>query len=314
VAIKNKNASFKTNNYTITQSTSAIKKAPNTKKVSTESLRVLNYKMNQAAAEIAFKSLELVKLSNAKLRASLIPFGKDVKDKIASVETSNTYSIETFGGPLFLNANGSSLDNRLDENKKTSNVSFTYGVAINYNLSERSSLKFGVAKTELTHITQDVTSTNNDGSVIALNNILGLTLDFNALETLNTNNSLGAGNTISLRQELSYVEIPLEMSYKVISKKIGVGVFGGVSILTLNDHKVFIESSNGYSTFIGRANNLNKVNLSFNTGATFSTTLFNRTRLNLRPTVRYYFKTIEKTNLKFNPFSYGVSVGLSYSF
>lgn len=334
--LKNKNttSTFNTNNSSNKQSTVGTKtnsKSPKSYKkqslVSTttnlkstkssntyRTLPTLNNSIEGTTSLTVFNSLGMVDLSNAKITTSLIPFGNDTKDKIASIETDNNYSIETFGGPLFLSANGSSLDNRLDENKKTTNVSFTYGAAINYNLSEKSSIRFGVANTELTHITENVTSTNTEGNVISLNNIVGLTIDFNALETLNATNLLGSETTISLRQELSYLEIPVEINYQVISKKIALDVFGGVSLLSLNDNRVFVESSNGYSTFIGRANNLNKVNLSFNTGATISTKLFNKTDLNIRPTVRYYFKTIGKRTLNFNPFSYGISLGLRYSF
>ena len=257
----------------------------------------------------------LIALDDLKIKLDLIPFSNESDEKSETVAAKQNYSIETFGGPLLFSApSNSSLDNQLNTNKKSGNVSFNYGAAIRFKLSKRTSIKIGIAKTDLVYVTESVASTNEDGSIISLNNILGLDLDFAALDSINNNNVLGGNAAVDLRQEYSYLEVPIEMDYRLVDKKINIDVFGGLSLLALTNNTIYAQSANSNKINIGKANNLNKLNLSLNTGTNFSTQLFENIDLNLRPTFKYYFKTVGKSNIKFNPFTFGINVGLSYSF
>ncbi len=71
-----------------------------------------------------------------------------------------------------------------------------------------------------------------------------------------------------LNQEIGLIEVPLELSYKLINKKFGIDVIGGVSTLFLSENNVSLVS-NGQEMSIGSANNLNNIHFSSNVGLGF---------------------------------------------
>lgn len=72
----------------------------------------------------------------------------------------------------------------------------------------------------------------------------------------------------SLNQKTGYIEVPVEMTYKLLDKKFGIDVIGGFSTLFLNNNEVSLESS-GLNMNIGEANNLNAMHFSTNVGVGF---------------------------------------------
>jgi hypothetical protein len=116
-----------------------------------------------------------------------------------------------------------------------------------------------------------------------------------------------------LNQRMGFVEIPVELSYKLIDKKFGVHIIGGMSTLFLNDNEVSVVS-NGMTTVIGEANNLNKVHFSSNVGLGFKYSFWKSFEANFEPTFKYQLNTFSNSEGGFKPYIIGLYSGLSFKF
>ena len=116
-----------------------------------------------------------------------------------------------------------------------------------------------------------------------------------------------------LSQQMSYMEVPVEVSYKLLDRKFGIQFITGVSTLFLNDNKVSV-MSNGLSTTVGEANNLNKVHFSTNIGLGFKYSFWKSFEANFEPTFKYQINTFNENSGGFKPYIIGLYSGLSYKF
>ena len=133
------------------------------------------------------------------------------------------------------------------------------------------------------------------------------------LSSKNASSLLKASNT-SINQSLGYIEVPLELQYAVLSNKFGVNVIGGFSSLFLNNNEVFSEAQDGNRTFLGEANNINKVSYSANFGLGLNYQVTKKIDLNLEPMLKYQINTFNNTSGDFQPFFVGVYTGLAIKF
>jgi hypothetical protein len=107
--------------------------------------------------------------------------------------------------------------------------------------------------------------------------------------------------------------VPVELNYAVVDRKFGVHIIGGFSSLFLVDNAVSLES-NGKTTEIGEANNINDLNFSTNIGFGLDYNISPKVQLNLEPMFKYQLKTFSDTSGSFQPFSLGVYSGLNFRF
>jgi hypothetical protein len=119
--------------------------------------------------------------------------------------------------------------------------------------------------------------------------------------------------TGSLEQRFGFIEIPLEVEYRVIDKKLGVNLSGGFSTLLLNENEISADI-NGQSTLIGEANNFNNTSFSANFGVGVDYRLSEKININLEPKFKYQLNTFNNTSGDFKPFFIGVYTGLSFKF
>jgi len=70
-----------------------------------------------------------------------------------------------------------------------------------------------------------------------------------------------------LQQQINYIEIPLELTYRVVNKRFGTSLIGGIStfILSQNNNEIFFNQAEN-SSLIGTSNNLNTTSFSGNFG------------------------------------------------
>ena len=128
-----------------------------------------------------------------------------------------------------------------------------------------------------------------------------------APETFNT---LVSGD---LDQRFGFIEVPLELEYKLVNKKFGVNVIGGFSTFFLNENEIFADID-GASTLIGEANNINGTSFSANFGLGLDYNLSKQWNINLEPQFKYQINTFNNTSGDFRPFFIGVYTGLSFKF
>ena len=231
--------------------------------------------------------------------------------------------------PVFFSslAQGSPIHSSFENNSKSGNVNFSYGVAVSYNISKKLQLRSGIHKVDYGYDTNDVSfssslnaatnslidnidySLNSKNLVVKSNLSSRQAVSSNAMDVSATDPTLD-GRMI---QEFGYLEIPLELTYAVINKKIGVNVIGGISSLFLTNNSVILESD-GIATQMGEANNINDLNLSTNIGIGISYRVGNNMQVNLEPMFKYQLNTFSNATGNFQPYSLGVYSGLNFKF
>jgi hypothetical protein len=118
----------------------------------------------------------------------------------------------------------------------------------------------------------------------------------------------------SIRQNFSYLELPVVLRYKLIDKKIDFNVIGGLSYNMLVNNSVFtMVDGSRYS--IGKTEGLNHISLSSSLGMGMEYNFSEKLSLNLEPTFRYYLNPYNKvTGSTIHPYSFGIFSGVSYKF
>ena len=117
----------------------------------------------------------------------------------------------------------------------------------------------------------------------------------------------------TLKQEINFVEIPVELSYKIIDKKFGIELIGGMSTLFLTENNVSLVSA-GQEMIIGKANNLNEIHFSSNVGLGFKYNFWGNFNANFQPMFKYQINTFNNDSRDFKPYFIGLYSGISFSF
>ena len=112
---------------------------------------------------------------------------------------------------------------------------------------------------------------------------------------------------------MGFIEMPFELSYTLLNRKLGVEVLGGFSTLFLNKNEIFLRTD-GLNTKIGTANNLNDIHFSTNLGIGIQYKLFKNFDARLEPTFKYQLNTFSNGSNEFRPYIFGVYSGVSYRF
>lgn len=255
--------------------------------------------------------------STNELEAILAQKEKDKKKKNTS--ETNRWQITSAIAPIFFGStsNDSPVDAKYNSNSKTYENSMSYGVGLQYNLTKKLAIRAGINKLDLDYATNDVAfleNTQNVESLVAVSE--ENTLQFVANGANPVDGFTLASNTVNngtLRQQFGYYEIPFELSYAVIDKKIKVNVITGLSTLFLDENTISLMSPK-YNMALGEANNVNKVNFSTNVGLGINYNLYKSFYLNLDSILKYQMNTFNSNSGDFNPYIIGLYSGISYKF
>jgi hypothetical protein len=118
----------------------------------------------------------------------------------------------------------------------------------------------------------------------------------------------------TIRQNFSYLELPVVVRYKIIDKLIDFNLIGGLSYNMLLDNTVST-MANGVKYSIGKTEGLNPISLSSSIGMGMEYNFSNKLSLNLEPTFRYYLNPFYQTiGSQAHTYSFGIFTGLSYKF
>lgn len=125
--------------------------------------------------------------------------------------------------------------------------------------------------------------------------------------------SLQPVNT-SLNQNLSYLEFPVLLRYKIVDKTLGINLIGGLSYNLLVRNEV-TTTLNGNNYPVGDTRGLNPLSLSSSLGMGMEYNITSKLSLNLEPTFRYYLNPFTVTTGTYvHPYSFGIFSGVSYKF
>lgn len=236
--------------------------------------------------------------------------------KTDSAKTRRKFYVDAFASPTLYGtfSNGSILDKTLDSLPKNSEMKFSYGIGLTYDLTERLSVRIGVRKINISYITKNAYfSMGPEGNA---NNYSGI--DYYPNVSNQTIIMASAGEQqmewpkLDITQKLSYIEIPFEIKYKFIARKLAIKSSFGFSYLMLSENKISIVTLNGFSQEIGKTRNLSNSSFSANLGMEFEYPLFKNTSLFMEPMFNYQLKASSGGNYK--PYIFGINTGIRYSF
>jgi hypothetical protein len=117
-----------------------------------------------------------------------------------------------------------------------------------------------------------------------------------------------------LQQDIGFIEIPIQATYKLIAKKVNVGLTGGISTNILVGNKAVL-SVNGAGISSGETANMRGVVYSGAVGLEVGYEITNRIVLTVEPRLKQYINSLSTNkSVDFKPSQLEVVTGLSYSF
>jgi len=250
---------------------------------------------------------------------------KEENEKALADNTkTNKWNVKPQLAPVFYNSlsHGSPIDGQFASNSKSYENDLSYGVGVNYAVSKKITIRSGVNTLNLNYATQGVefyASLNKQTSNIAARSNANIVVQ-NQGSVTPTPNALFASQLPtgtfngSMLQKTGYVEVPVEMAYALLDKKFGIDVIGGVSTLFLNENNISVVSTQGYSTNVGKAQNLNDIHFSTNIGIGFKYRFFKSFEANFEPMFKYQISTFSRDAGNFKPYFIGLYSGVSFSF
>ncbi|REE08421.1 hypothetical protein DFQ09_107100 [Winogradskyella pacifica] len=269
----------------------------------------------------------IVKIPEQQSIENAIAENNKIIDKEAKEDEQNKWSIAPNVAPVYFNSfgKGSSLDQQFNKNNKSSDVNISYGIAGSYSVSKKLKIRAGVNRVQLNQTTSDVfaytgTETASRGLDASFSNISfnsdAQPVSFMSAKLMNMSSTPELFNTQvigEIDQRFGFIEIPLELEYRLLDTKFGINVIGGFSTFFLSENEIYADI-NGSTTSIGEANNINDTSFSANFGLGMDYTLSKQWNLNLEPTFKYQINTFNNTTGDFKPFFIGVYTGLSFKF
>ena len=251
---------------------------------------------------------------------------EDINEKEEETKL-NRWSISPNVAPVYFSSfgQGSSIHSQFNQNSKDSDINMSYGINGSYAINDRLKVRAGIHRVDLSYSTNNVlVFTGADaqarGSSSQIENISfrgnEQALSIISSETLNRSSIPELVNTKfegALDQRLGFVEVPVEMEYRLLDKKLGVNLIGGFSTFFLNKNEIYADIE-GNSTLIGEANNVNSTSYSANFGVGIDYGISKQFNIHLEPTFKYQINTFNNTTGDFQPFFIGVYTGLSFKF
>jgi len=314
-------AFFEKTNATTTKNTKVITDNDSiTKQDSKSKVVVLDEIITQDSTlvvKIANEKNPLVELLEAK------EAGKNESEK---EEKQSKWAISTNASPVYFNslAEGSSIDEQFNSNSKNYTTTLSYGLTGTYVVNNKLSLRTGVNSINLSYKTNDVvfetrirgaqdnvptiSRNQNASQMIFSSKINDNEQFFGDVENVVLKNNIGA-----LRQNISYIEVPLELSYKLLDRKFEVELIGGMSTLFLNQNSISLVT-NGLEMEVGSANNLNNIHFSSNVGLGFKYSFWKSFNANFQPMFKYQINTFSENSGNFRPYFIGLYTGVGFSF
>ena len=254
------------------------------------------------------------------------------------VKNNGRWSIKAEFAPVFNNQaqNSSQGGNLMYTNSQsykpqetTTENTFSGGMVAGYKVSKRLIIKSGFAYNNIRQTTKNVDFMGvNTIYNVAYNATLASTpagqvnLDKMVNERtsaiLNSDASLNYASKSSvenvLKQDIGFIEIPLQATYKLIDKKIAVGLTGGISTNILVGNKAIL-SENGENISTGETSNMRNVVYSGSIGFEVGYEITNRITLTVEPRLKHFINSISSSkSVNYKPSQMAIVTGLTYSF
>lgn len=274
------------------------------------------------SASIIVPENELEKLLQEKLNGK----DGDEEEELLAESDNLKWNIRPQMAPVFYNSlsQGSPIDSQFASNSKSYDNNMSYGVGIDYNITDRLAIRSGVNAVNLSYETRGVEFYPAMTKPAVASRNIGENSNLVVQSEASITSSPGPddfASTTSIQsfkgsmvQEMGYIEVPVELSYALLNKKFGIDVIGGVSTLFLNNNDVRVVTEQGYSSNLGEAKNINNVNFSTNIGIGFKYKFLKSFKASFEPMFKYQVNTFSENSGNFKPYFIGLYSGISFSF
>jgi len=243
---------------------------------------------------------------------------------------SYRWIISSASGPVLADTfGGSSIHPSFSDNPKNPGINLSYGVNVGYRITERLTLRSGLHNSVMNYSTGDITytvttqnetastqigSTGNSTSIIVYDRFNPADLS----EVDDVRKEFAGGSQTSafdgeINQRLSYAEVPVEMSYRLMDSKFRLSVIGGFSTLFIQENEIIITDGDNRVS-LGQDPTFNDLNFSLNTGLGVAYDLTEYLGLRVEPQFKYQLRAQNNNQADFRPFTIGLQTGLFYRF
>lgn len=253
------------------------------------------------------------KLNTAKIADSLNKL-YNREEKISDKKKRDTIPfkkiyVHAFAGPMqfALPKSGTYIDNSLQDNAASSKTSFAYGAYLGYNITRRLSVRIGAIKTKSELATNNVTIQNTNLRGIEYNEGMS-----NAAVTEQLANGMNEGlptAVVTVRNNFEFIEIPIELTYRLYEGKFGIGLLGGYVTRYTKENKVFAANEIG-SLEVGKMKKLEDANTGVSFGGSFHYKIMPNLQLNIEPVYKYFFNKDQFLRQH----TYSIQAGLRFDF
>lgn len=207
--------------------------------------------------------------------------------------------------------------------------SFSGGMIVGFKVGKRVVVKSGIVYNNIRQMTRNV-------------NLLGVNPEYNVpgnatlastptgqvslskmtvtrvATVLNSNSQFDNSATYSvkneLRQNIEFIEIPVQATYKLIDKKFIVGLTGAISTNFLVGNKAIL-SGNGVKITDGETTNMRNIVYSGAIGFEMGYEINNRITLTVEPRIKHYISSLSSSKSNnYKPGQLEIVTGLSYCF
>ncbi|WP_026913600.1 hypothetical protein [Christiangramia portivictoriae] len=239
--------------------------------------------------------------------------------------------LSTFAAPVFYTnlGDGNILSNQFSNNSTNTEVTFSYGVKLAYDIAKNVKIRTGISKVNMSQNIANVSyspTAMNPGfnNINSLEDNIEIRTDAPApesgLPSFGGNSDGSTGSVISpsvftpgeINQQFGFIEVPLEVEYALIDERFGLNLIGGASGLFLDQNSVDLVTSES-RTKLGTASNINKTSLSTNVGIGVDYEFSDKISLSVEPIVKYQVNTFTNVD-NVRPVNFGVYSGISYTF
>ena len=199
------------------------------------------------------------------------------------------------------------------------------GMVACYKVSDRVTISSGIRFSQMsqgTHSTYSLSQTSGITYLQPIEKSGNLTRDVSvflpSLSSIVYSNGMAtnAANTFvsDVSQQLKYLEIPIQATYKLIDKKLSVGVTGGISSNFLVGNSATV-TENGIALSRGNTDNIRNVLYSGSAGVEFGYDLGNKLILTVEPRIKQFMNSVSVNDLvNIKPMQLGIFTGIAYTF
>lgn len=223
---------------------------------------------------------------------------------------SNRFSISANAAALYYDnvGTGSAISSEISSETGELN-SLSYGISIGYLLTEKLKIRSGLSQVNLKG-----NINNASYSSIVSSNVVNQDIPFDDFPSDGNTDANGnfISQFVSIDQNINFIEIPAELEYFLVKRKVGISLIGGFSSLIANKNKINI-SSEERNISDGEVTNINKLSFTANLGLGLNYSLTPQLQLNFEPLVKYQLNTFNKVP-EYKPYYFGLYSGISYKF